>query len=241
MKCEFEYCDNEVVAVHTDARGANKRFCSKKCSSAHRCFSLKTKFITYCGGKCQCCGYNKYVGALEFHHVDKDDKEIVISRAECIALSIIMEELKKCVLVCSNCHREIHRGITSCPTVNQLDRDTLSYLFDKKIALKPTASVTSKRINSGACSSPGCQKTTYKGKPLCNSCIAKQHTKEVGNWPTDDELKIMAWKMPTTDIGKLVGVSDKAVEKRMKRRGIEKPPRGHWSRLAKEIMSKQSS
>jgi hypothetical protein len=45
-------------------------------------------------------------------------------------------------------------------------------------------------------------------------------------------LKTMVWEMPTTEIARIYGVSDKAIEKRCKLFGIAKPPRGYWSRLA---------
>lgn len=60
------------------------------------------------GGKCIKCGYNKCLGAMEFHHPD-DNKEgsisTMLSRGD--KLEDIIEEAKKCKLVCSNCHREI--------------------------------------------------------------------------------------------------------------------------------------
>jgi ribosomal protein L30E len=60
---------------------------------------------------CSICGYNRCSRALEFHHTG-DDKEYTISRIVGQGRSIekIMEEVKKCVVVCANCHAEIHSG-----------------------------------------------------------------------------------------------------------------------------------
>jgi len=66
---------------------------------------LKEKRVKEKGGKCQICGYDKSIAALEFHHVNSTEKENVISR---LTLRKAKEELKKCILICSNCHREIH-------------------------------------------------------------------------------------------------------------------------------------
>lgn len=56
-----------------------------------------------------------------------------------------------------------------------------------------------------------------------------------------EELEKLVWEMPTTDIAKQLGVSDKAVEKRCKLWGIEKPPRGYWQRKrAEERKAKKS-
>jgi len=43
-----------------------------------------------------------------------------------------------------------------------------------------------------------------------------------------EELQKLVWEIPTTKIGEMYGVSDKAIEKRCKLFGIEKPPRGYW-------------
>ena len=49
---------------------------------------------------------------------------------------------------------------------------------------------------------------------------------------TREELGKLVWEMPTTEVAQRFGVSDKAVEKRCKRLGVAKPPRGYWAKLA---------
>ena len=61
----------------------------------------------------------------------------------------------------------------------------------------------------------------------CNKC-AKRGLEKI-DWPSDEELKNMVWEIPATKLSKKLGVSDVAITKRCKRRGIEKPPRGYWS------------
>ena len=46
-----------------------------------------------------------------------------------------------------------------------------------------------------------------------------------------EELEQLVWEMPTVKVAKLLGVSDKAIEKRCKQYGIKKPPRGYWAKL----------
>ena len=48
---------------------------------------------------------------MEFHHLDPTQKDFGISSNSNRAWEKIRIELDKCVLVCSNCHREIHEGI----------------------------------------------------------------------------------------------------------------------------------
>ena len=65
------------------------------------------------GGKCVVCGYKRYVGALDFHHVDPKAKSFGISiKGLSYSWASIVEEAKKCVLVCKNCHAEIESGLT---------------------------------------------------------------------------------------------------------------------------------
>ena len=47
--------------------------------------------------------------------------------------------------------------------------------------------------------------------------------------PSRDELEKLVWEMPTTQVGALFGVSDKAIDKRCKSLGIAKPGRGYWT------------
>jgi len=65
--------------------------------------------VEYLGGKCQVCGYNRCLGSLVFHHIDSSTKEFGISsKGHSRSWERVKEELDKCVLVCSNCHGEIH-------------------------------------------------------------------------------------------------------------------------------------
>lgn len=74
--------------------------------------SKKAKCIEYKGGKCCVCGYDKCHEALEFHHLNPDEKDFTISHKNHWSMNKTKLELDKCALVCSNCHREIHQGIT---------------------------------------------------------------------------------------------------------------------------------
>jgi hypothetical protein len=60
------------------------------------------------GGKCVKCGYDKCVDALEFHHVDPTVKEFHLGEARGRNIKTLKKELEKCILVCRNCHTEIH-------------------------------------------------------------------------------------------------------------------------------------
>lgn len=80
----------------------------------------KSKLVKMFGGSCVSCGYNKYAGAIHFHHVVPSEKKFGISASGlCRALNNILEELKKCVMICSNCHAEIHAGEIDSQLLNR--------------------------------------------------------------------------------------------------------------------------
>ncbi len=84
------------------------KVCSNE-ESKERARQFKVKCVDYKGGKCEKCGYNKYIGALDFHHLDPNEKDFGIGTVRSHAFDDkIKKELDKCILVCSNCHREIH-------------------------------------------------------------------------------------------------------------------------------------
>ncbi len=58
------------------------------------------------------CGYKQYAGALDFHHIDPQLKSFGISSGGFSrSWDSIISEIRKCVLVCANCHREIELGV----------------------------------------------------------------------------------------------------------------------------------
>lgn len=83
----------------------------KKCFNrycADRWKQRKLDAIAYKGGKCERCGYDKYYGALEFHHLDPLQKDCDWNKMRKKKWQDVLAELDKCICVCSNCHREIH-------------------------------------------------------------------------------------------------------------------------------------
>ena len=70
----------------------------------------KKKLIDYKGGECEICGYSKCDSALQFHHKDPTEKDFTIS-GKSLSFDRLKEEVDKCMLVCSNCHAEIHENI----------------------------------------------------------------------------------------------------------------------------------
>ena len=83
---------------------------------AKRRRKLKQMIIEYKGGKCVLCGYNKYAGAFDLHHTGDSKKEFGLSmRGLTRSWGKIKQEADKCILICANCHREIHGGVAQLP------------------------------------------------------------------------------------------------------------------------------
>jgi hypothetical protein len=74
----------------------------------------------------------------------------------------------------------------------------------------------------------GGRNTHRKHKPKTK--ISKPRPRKI-TWPTPSELKDLLWKIPTSQISKLFGVSDKAVEKWARKYGLDKPGRGYWTKI----------
>lgn len=70
----------------------------------------KLSMIKLMGGKCCKCGYDKNIAALEFHHINPEEKEFQLDARHIsnTKMEKLEKELSKCILVCSNCHKEIH-------------------------------------------------------------------------------------------------------------------------------------
>lgn len=97
--------------------GTKERYRCKKCAVDavnKRRRKVKGMAVDYKGGCCVRCGYDKSVWALEFHHIDPTQKDFAISSSgHCKSWDKVKCELDKCILVCSNCHSEIHEELNS--------------------------------------------------------------------------------------------------------------------------------
>ena len=101
-------CSRSLVSYYVNPTGKQKHHDRQNKNR----FRLRSEIKKQAGGKCQRCGYDKCIDALQFHHRDMTVKKFEISAAIWGGVKYtkkeLLEELKKCDLVCANCHAEIH-------------------------------------------------------------------------------------------------------------------------------------
>lgn len=102
-------CSMGLITYYLTPQGKIKNVTRKRNSR----YARKKEYKNSLGGKCQVCGYNKCQKALHFHHIDPKTKNFAISEAlrKSYPQQEVWEEIKKCILVCANCHVEIHDGL----------------------------------------------------------------------------------------------------------------------------------
>ena len=228
----------------------NSPYC-KTCTKAQtlkRIRDFKIKCIKYKGEKCISCNYNEYAGALEFHHLDSEEKEFEISNRKNYNFELIKKELDKCILLCSNCHREIHAGYIKYENGSIIKSlpESLEWnlsVSDKHLKIKKDFDLIIQRYKNKETTKDISKTydvtTSYllmllKEEGIKITDIPEQHdiiyTKK-GKYPSDEELSKLVWIKPSQELAKEFGVSDVALGKYCKKRGIEKPARGYWASL----------
>ena len=154
---------------------------------------LKRKYeaIIQKGGKCEICGYDKNISALEFHHIDPSNKNFQLDSRHFSNNTIdnLQNEINKCILLCANCHREIHNPSLKLEEIDNIIDDIKKTSFTNKKEKKKCL-ICGKIIKNA------------NGKIYCsNECreIAKHRKLEVKNYPTlseiNEQYKILgSWK-----------------------------------------------
>jgi transposase-like protein len=97
-----------------DTRGIYRCLRCRSEAVTRRRRRLKEILVADAGGACSICGYDKHIGALQFHHRAGEVKEFgVAARGFTRSLEAVRAEAAKCVLLCANCHSEVEAGIVT--------------------------------------------------------------------------------------------------------------------------------
>jgi len=149
------------------------------------------------GGKCQICGYDRCINALEFHHLDnkKESPSYVIMRW---SWERARAELEKCIMLCANCHREVH----------YTERD-----------VTPLVSPVAWRVH--VC--PVCDKTydtKNKKQTFCSQTCAKRYQSKPGK-PPKEKLRHLIRTIPQRTIATMLHVAQSTIRKWCQGYGID--------------------
>jgi len=107
--------NDKNFSKHPTSKDGRRNRCCRYCDlKRQREFRRNRKrlIVNKAGGKCQNCEHSEYLSCLQFHHVE-GPKLFNPSGAVCGSkkqLQVIFEEIKKCCLLCSNCHDAYHGG-----------------------------------------------------------------------------------------------------------------------------------
>lgn len=105
---ECQVCGRKYT-ISKKKSGHTKLKCNSCCTNATRT-KIKDKINEYKSQGCSICGYRKCISAIQFHHINPEEKEFEISSSLCRSWDKIEKEIAKCILVCANCHIEIHNS-----------------------------------------------------------------------------------------------------------------------------------
>lgn len=119
MKKICEICNNEfetnsstrIYCYQCSGESTRKDNQTRKHQKTILRRNMKLQAIKLLGGRCCICGYDKCIDALEFHHKNPREKDFKLGAGNTISWREYKSEIQKCILVCSNCHKEIHSKI----------------------------------------------------------------------------------------------------------------------------------
>lgn len=204
---ETKYCKKHGASNHYYIPSENYWKCGK-CSyenGKRRGKKLKEKLVRKFGGRCLICGYDKCMRALAFHHVDPRTKNFSLDSHECGRRSEdeILEEAKKCILVCTNCHMEIEEGLIKVPANVPKFIDNCRIILDYY----------------SIC--PICGKEKHRMRKYCSSKCASISNRKVER-PTKEELKDLIMNNSWVSLGKMFGISADTVRKWAHQYGLKR-------------------
>lgn len=235
-------CSNPIptrILVGERERNIGRRRFCLECRPYKKGYIQKSKnnkykiaCVEYKGGKCQFCGYNKSLKALAFHHRNPAEKKFEISASYCRSWEEIKRELDKCVLLCGNCHCEVHDELIECPqeiiknenvvwprpTIKENAEKQRIYIPKEVLLQDKTTEELSRELGVSA-------RTVKKNREENNIRVKFTPQSKI---PPKEILEKLVWEKPIIDIAKDYEVSATTVRKWCWKLDIEWPPHGYW-------------
>jgi len=203
IKSSCIVCNKELI-------GRQRKYCSKQCKSKDnlrkenpdqrnrrqevqnkRRILNKLRLISHFGGQCSICGYNKNMAALEFHHLNPEHKDFALSQNIDYSYERLLKEVEKCILICSNCHRELHHSDLEIQNFSDIDLNPIEVIKEKR-----TCNICNNEISPSS-------------RGLCKDCYDKSRVNK--NKPSKEELLELIKTTSFLKLGKQFGVSDTVI------------------------------
>ncbi len=168
-------------------------------------YNTKQRLIDAFGGKCGICGYDQCPDVFEFHHLKAEEKDFHWGQinGNIRGWDTIVNEIRKCVMLCSNCHREVHskRSTTTVPDdIIRFNEEYADYRKAKVVQLDPCAVCgVDKKISL----------------QFCSHACAKVARRKV-DWDNIDLDQLIKDHGSFEAVGRHLGVSGNAVRRRLR-------------------------
>lgn len=177
---------------------------------------IKHRAVQFLGGVCRHCGQTFEDCCYDFHHLNPKEKDFTIGNAQTNGARSwfkVRDELKKCVLLCANCHRLVHSGLVEIEFIPYFNDEFYEWELTQ---FKLVDTITGKpKFVDITC--PKCGQYKSPSAKQCLKCAQeKQRRFEVSR----EELKEMIYTETFIDIGKKFGVSDNSIRLRCKKFGL---------------------
>ena len=223
---QLHLSENKICVDCGELFAAKRQIRCGKCNYKIRSNKRLKEISKIIGTACWLCGYDKgnsFRGLMDFHHVDPKEKKFQVDSRTIATLRLekLEEEMRKCCFLCCRCHREFHAGLISSDKIKEIYEKKWENI--PKIYVAPTP-------EKCIC----CDKARAKHSRYCShECAVKNKKRKLT--VTKEELLKLIETVPLEKIGKMFGVSGKAVKKRCNVLGITtRFGRGSWTKLIRE-------
>ena len=170
--------------------------------------NTKQKLVEALGSCCQICQYSRSNSALELHHIDPNEKEFALSKymsSSVKSWDSLKEEASKCILLCANCHREVHDKTVELPTTFQKFDESLVTSHKQKPKDTPCLK----------CGILKDHKLTF-----CSHQCADFNRRKLDLTKDKLEEYLITYNGNLTTIAKLLNISDNGFKKRCLKEGL---------------------